>query len=195
MSLSISLRLSSGLCLERIPFWPFTMNGLMTRLANYQCLAAACRHPLDPERFLAPSWLVLQLPIDVLQRQPSSATFTNDSQNRVGVSHLAYLNVLVVGPPVSLRHVDGSPVLGLLRRLRRRGTRVPQAIPRSVGAERIERDVGVPLIPLNGVVLHRPARRREPIAKVGRSAPGALRSRRCSSGCAVPPLGIGIQAV
>src|SRR5262245_40298182 len=68
---------------------------------------------------------VVQLPIDVLQRQPSSATFTNDSQNRVGVSHLAYLDVLVVGPPVSLRHVDGSPVRGLLRRLRRRGTRVP----------------------------------------------------------------------
>src|SRR5262249_20694148 len=56
---------------------------------------------------------------------PSSATFTNDSQNRFGASHRAYLDVWVVGPPVSLRHVDDSPVLGLLRRLRRRGTRVP----------------------------------------------------------------------
>ena len=119
----------------------------------------------------------------------------NDSQDRFGVSHLAYLAVLVVRPPVSLRRVDGSPVLGLLRRLRDHGARALQAIPRSVGAERIERDLGVPFIPLNGVVLHRPARRREPIAKTGRSAPGALRSRHCSSGCAVPPLEIGIQAV
>ena len=82
-----------------------------------------------------------------------------------------------------------------LRRLRDHGARALQAIPRSVGAERIERDLGVPFIPLNGVVLHRPARRREPIAKTGRSAPGALRSRHCGSGCAVPPLEIGIQAV
>jgi hypothetical protein len=119
----------------------------------------------------------------------------NDSQDRFGVSHLAYLAVLVVRPPVSLRRVDGSPVLGLLRRLRDHGARALQAIPRSVGAERIERDLGVPFIPLNGVVLHRPARRREPIAKTGRSAPGALRFRHCSSGCAVPPLEIGIQAV
>ena len=48
---------------------------------------------------------------------------------------------------------------------------------------------------LNGVVLHRPARRREPSAKPERPAPGALQGKRCSSGCAVPPLGIGIQAV
>jgi hypothetical protein len=40
------------------------------------------------------------------------------------------------------------------------------------GVERIERDLGVPLIPLNEVVLHRPASRRWPIAKVERSAPG-----------------------
>ena len=67
--------------------------------------------------------MVVQLSIDVLQRQSSSATFTNDSQNRFGASHLAYLDVLVVRPPVSLRHVDGSPVLGLLRRLRDLGAR------------------------------------------------------------------------
>ena len=66
---------------------------------------------------------VEQLAIDVLQRQPSSATFADDSQDRFGVSHLAYLDVLVVRPPVSLRHVDGFPVLGLLRRLRDHGAR------------------------------------------------------------------------
>src|SRR5215468_351571 len=48
-----------------------------------------------------------------------------DSQNRVGASHLAYLDVLVVRPPVSLRRVDGSPVRGLLWRLRRHRTRIP----------------------------------------------------------------------
>ena len=41
-----------------------------------------------------------------------------------------------------------------------------EAIPRSVGVERIERDLGVPLIPLNEVVLHRPTGRRWPIAKL-----------------------------
>jgi len=34
------------------------MNGLVAFLANYQCLAAACGHPLDPERLLASAWLV-----------------------------------------------------------------------------------------------------------------------------------------
>ena len=58
MSLSISPRLSSGLCLERMPFRPFAMNGFMARLANYQGLAAASGHPLDPERLLAPVWSV-----------------------------------------------------------------------------------------------------------------------------------------
>src|SRR5262249_58580088 len=57
------------------------------------------------------------------------------------------LNVLVIRPPVSLRHVDGSPVRGLLWRLRCHRTRVPYAIPRSHGAERLVRDVGAPLIP------------------------------------------------
>ena len=56
--------------------------------------------------------------------ESQSPVVTNDSQNRVGVSHRAYLDGLVVRPPVSLCRVDGSPVLGLLRRLRRRGTRV-----------------------------------------------------------------------
>jgi hypothetical protein len=46
----------------------------------------------------------------------------------------------------------------------------PSRVP--FGVERIERDLGVPLIPLNEVVLHRPASRRWPIAKGERSAPG-----------------------
>jgi hypothetical protein len=58
MSLSISPRLSSGLCPERMPFRPFAMNGFMASLANYQCLAAARGHPLDPERLFAPAWSV-----------------------------------------------------------------------------------------------------------------------------------------
>jgi hypothetical protein len=40
-----------------MPYRPFAMNGLVAPLANYQRLAAACRHPLDPERLLAPAWL------------------------------------------------------------------------------------------------------------------------------------------
>ena len=47
----------------------------------------------------------------------------DDSQDRFGVSHLAYLDVWVVRPPVSLRHVVGFPHPGLLRRLRDRGAR------------------------------------------------------------------------
>jgi hypothetical protein len=58
MSLSISPRLSGGLCLKRMPLRPFAMNGLMAWLANDQRLAAAGRHPLDPERLFAPAWLV-----------------------------------------------------------------------------------------------------------------------------------------
>src|SRR5205809_998391 len=58
MSLSISPRLSSGLCPELMPVRPFTMNGLMAGLANDQRLAAARRHPLDPERFFALAWSV-----------------------------------------------------------------------------------------------------------------------------------------
>ncbi len=90
----------------------------------------------------------------------------DDSQDRFGVSHLAYLDVWVVRPPVSLRHVAGFPHLRLLRRLRDLGARAREAIPRSVGVERIERDLGVPLIPMNEVVLHGPTGRRWPIAKL-----------------------------
>jgi hypothetical protein len=57
MSLSISPRLSSGLGLERMPFRPFAMNGLVALLANHQRLAAAGRHPPDPEWFGTPAWL------------------------------------------------------------------------------------------------------------------------------------------
>src|SRR5262245_27624920 len=41
-----------------MPLRPFPMNGLVAFLANYQRLAAACGHPLDPERLRAPAWLV-----------------------------------------------------------------------------------------------------------------------------------------
>src|SRR5262245_38550225 len=43
-----------------MPFWPFAMNGLVAFLANYQRLAAAGHHPLDPEWLAlivsSPSW-------------------------------------------------------------------------------------------------------------------------------------------
>ena len=86
--------------------------------------------------------------------------------------HLAPFGLSNGAQPVSLRPVAGSPDRRLLRRLRDHGARAREAIPRSVGVERIERDVGVPFIPFNEVVLHRPASRRWPIAKVERSAPG-----------------------
>src|SRR5262245_64968654 len=38
-----------------MPFGPFAMNGFMARLADYQRLAAAGSHPLDPERLSAPA--------------------------------------------------------------------------------------------------------------------------------------------
>jgi hypothetical protein len=37
-----------------MPARPFAMNGLVAGLANDQRLAATRRHPLDPERFVAP---------------------------------------------------------------------------------------------------------------------------------------------
>jgi hypothetical protein len=50
-----------------MPFWPLTMNGLVACLANYQRLAAVGSHPLDPERFPVPAWLVqISQPADVV---------------------------------------------------------------------------------------------------------------------------------
>src|SRR5262249_29706410 len=50
---------------------------------------------------------ILVVPDPLHQSRPHD--FTNDSQDRFGVSHLAYLNILVLRPPVSLRHVNGFP--------------------------------------------------------------------------------------
>ena len=50
-----------------MPFRPFAMNGFVAFLANYQRLAAAGSHPLDPERFPVPAWLVqISQPADVV---------------------------------------------------------------------------------------------------------------------------------
>jgi hypothetical protein len=68
----------------------------------------------------------------------------------------------------------------------------PSRVP--IGVERIERDLGVPFIPFNEVVPHRLASRRWSPAKPNGWPLVALRSRRCSSECAVTPLEIGIQA-
>jgi hypothetical protein len=51
-------QLSSGLDRELRSFRSFPMNDLMARLADNQRLTAACSHSFDPERFIAPAWLV-----------------------------------------------------------------------------------------------------------------------------------------
>jgi len=51
--------------------------------------------------------------------------FTDDNQYGFGVSHLAYLSILVIRSPVPLRHVRDSLALGLLRGLRHHRTLVP----------------------------------------------------------------------
>src|SRR5262249_53333961 len=51
-------QLASGLCVERVPFGPFLMNGLVAPSADDQGLAAARRHPLDPGRLLVLAWSV-----------------------------------------------------------------------------------------------------------------------------------------
>ena len=134
-------QLASGLCVERVPLRSFSMNRLVAPLTDDQGLAAAGRHDLDPGRLLPLSWSVqISQLADVVDLtaslgaaqfaflsqkalQPSSATFADDSQDRFGVSHLAYLDVWVVRPPVSLRHVVGFPHPGLLQRLRDLGAR------------------------------------------------------------------------
>jgi hypothetical protein len=50
-------------------------------------------------------------------------SFMDNSQNRFGVSHLAYLDVLAIRSPVPLGLVVGFPHLRLLRGLRRLGAR------------------------------------------------------------------------
>src|SRR5665811_2078886 len=91
--------------------WRRETGGLTTETSRY----ARCE---TPKRF----W---ELSANVADNRPGqggfspcpgrlSATFADNSQNRFGVSHLAYLDVSVVRPPVSLRHVAGFPHLGLL---------------------------------------------------------------------------------
>src|SRR5437879_5683884 len=41
-----------------MPLRSFPMNDLVAFLADHQCLAVTCGHPLDPERFFTPAWLV-----------------------------------------------------------------------------------------------------------------------------------------
>src|SRR5579871_3462494 len=51
-----------------------------------------------------------QLPIDIFQRQLSLTSTSDDSQNLVGVSHLAYLLRFCSSLPDPLRHVTALPV-------------------------------------------------------------------------------------
>ena len=64
----------------------------------------AVRHgtvvPVDPAVRPEVQRRVVQLSIDVLQRQSPAATLSDDGQDRVGVPHLAYLTPL--GPPSHL---------------------------------------------------------------------------------------------
>ena len=84
----------------------------------------------------------------------------DDSQDGFGSTHLADLPVRVSGhlPPFPLwtafppsEYYGGSVALRLAAR---------RAIPPSQGAGRLERDVGAPSAPLNGVIPHRPPRGR-----------------------------------
>jgi hypothetical protein len=52
-----------------------------------------------------------------------------DGHHCFGCCHCGYLSALAVKAPAALRHVNGFPVLGLLRPLRRHGPRGPKAIP------------------------------------------------------------------
>src|SRR4051812_21470203 len=94
------------------------------------------------------------------QRQSSLAAVVDDSQYGFGRAHLADLPVRVSGhlPPFPLwtvfppsEYYGGSVALRLAAR---------RAIPPSPGAGRLERDVGAPSAPLNGVIPHRSPRGR-----------------------------------
>src|SRR5437870_7550474 len=89
---------------------------------------ARCQRPLvggDPSERLQVQLPVEQVPVDPLQRQPSAASVLDDSQQGCGALHYADLAPWVIETPASLRHVDGFPALGLLRRLRRHRARAP----------------------------------------------------------------------
>ena len=61
-------------------------------------------------------------PEPCLQLSPHTALQRPESQ-KVGSGHFGYLSPYRSGPPAPLRHVTGSPGLGLLRGLRRPGAR------------------------------------------------------------------------
>src|SRR5262245_2472148 len=61
-------------------------------------------------------------PEPCLQLSPHTALQRPESQ-KVGSGHFGYLAPYRSGPPAPLRHVTGSPGLGLLRGLRRLGAR------------------------------------------------------------------------
>src|SRR4051794_38355514 len=65
--------------------------------------------------------------------------FRGDGHHCFGCCHFGYLPAIAVETPAVLRHVDGFPVLGLLRPLRRHGPRGPKAIPCSYESKVIAR--------------------------------------------------------
>ncbi len=87
-----------------------------------------CQRPFvggDPSKRPQVQLPVEQVPVDTLQRQPSAASVLDDSQQGCGALHYADLSLWVIETPASLRHVDGFPALGLLRRLRCPRARAP----------------------------------------------------------------------
>jgi hypothetical protein len=68
---------------------------------------------------------VVESSIDILQVLPLLASFSDYGECRFGVSHVAYLHVLVIRPPDPLRHVSGFPGRGLLWGLRHLRARAP----------------------------------------------------------------------
>jgi hypothetical protein len=107
-----------------------------------------------------------------------------------------------VWSPGPLCPVPGSPVLPgrASHRRRRRGRRrprahTPSAISRSVRPCTLRARRRRPTPPLAAMRSRSPVRRRVRRAKVGRAAPDRLARRRGGEAGAVPPLGIGVQAV
>ena len=88
-------QLASGLCFERVPFRPFSVNGLVALLADNQGLAVARRHPLDPGRLFALAWSVqVRQPVDVV-----------NLTGPLGTTQLAFLSQKAL--PAFVCHVRG----------------------------------------------------------------------------------------
>jgi hypothetical protein len=124
-----------------------------------------------------------------------SPGISDDGQGRLGVPHVAYLHVPAVRPPAPLRHVAGSPDLGLLRGLRRRGARARQAILSFPAVARIEHGLGRSSIPTPG--LSHPVSRHTglPVQRVHASTCGVAARSQHRGGSSSSPIRIRLRGV